>query len=279
MSTPPKKQFDLDHLRVDERLQNAHVATFNRRALAFAIDWGLIYLATRYVGALVLILVAYLVLTKRFGGTVRQANRLLGSSLDGLDATLASYDLEARLRHQLRGVLQASVYGLMLLLIAVPVFGLGVLLLDAFAHPYIHHITDQWRTANNIDVVAPWKDLDSAVGIMTKFLGAIGYFTIFPHKWNGQTPGKRLMRIRAVRLNGQPLTFYNWFERASGYASSASMLLLGFFQYFWDRNHQTTHDKLVETVVIEQDLPLVETTQQAALRALVERAQSAGEEN
>jgi uncharacterized RDD family membrane protein YckC len=276
MSAPAtKKQFDLGLFQVAEHLQLAHVATFQRRALAFAIDWGLIYLATQYVGALILILVAYLVFTKHFGSTVKQVNHLLGSGLNGLDNTLASYDLEATLRSQLRGVLRLSAYGLMLLLIAVPVFGLGVLLADALAHDSIKHITDQWRTVDNIEVVAPWKDLSSAVGIITKFMGAIGYFTIFPHKWNGQTPGKRLMRIRAVRLNGQPLTFYNWFERASGYASSASMLLLGFFQYFWDRNHQTTHDKLVETVVIEQDIPQVEATPRAALLALAERARLA----
>jgi len=85
------------------------------------------------------------------------------------------------------------------------------------------------------------------------FFGAIGglfYFALFTWKWAGQTPGKRLMKIKVVKLNDKPITLWNSFERVSGYAASASLLLLGFFQYFWDKNHQTTHDKIYMTIVI-----------------------------
>jgi uncharacterized RDD family membrane protein YckC len=256
-----KKQFDLSHLRVDERLQQAHLATFQRRAIAFGIDWGLIALATSYANFLVVLLVAYLVITKKFTKTVRQVTGLVGENLAQLDTGLAKYDIEARLRNQFAFLLRAAIYSIMLLLVLAPLIGLGVLVADTVAHESIKGLTGRLHAANSLS--HPLRDLDSAVGVLTKFMGAVAYFSFFPAKWDGQTPGKRLMQIKVVKLNGKPLTLYNCFERASGYASSASMLLMGFFQYFWDKNHQTSHDKLVETVVIEQEILLPTATQPA----------------
>jgi uncharacterized RDD family membrane protein YckC len=249
-----KRQFDLSHLQVDERLQYAHLATFQRRAIAFAIDWGLIALATSVSGIWVFLMVAYLVLTKKFTKVVRGATGLVGESLHNLDQGLAKYDIEAKLRQQFGTMLRVAIYVGMTLLLVVPVVSLGVLVADAVAHDSVKQLTDSLHAANSLS--HPLKDIDSAIGVLTKFLGAVAYFTFFPAKWDGQTPGKRLMQIKVVKLNGKPLTKYNCFERASGYASSASMLLMGFFQYFWDKNHQTSHDKLVETVVIEKDFAM-----------------------
>lgn len=76
------------------------------------------------------------------------------------------------------------------------------------------------------------------------------YFTAFLALWRGQTPGKRLLGMRVVRLSGAPITWWTAFERFGGYAASLFTGLLGFFQLLWDRNRQALHDKIVETVVI-----------------------------
>lgn len=76
------------------------------------------------------------------------------------------------------------------------------------------------------------------------------YFTAMLVLWRGQTPGKRLLGIRVIRLDGRPLTWWMSFERFGGYAASLSTGLLGFIQILWDRNRQGLHDKAVETVVI-----------------------------
>jgi uncharacterized RDD family membrane protein YckC len=34
-----------------------------------------------------------------------------------------------------------------------------------------------------------------------------GYFITFETLWNGQTPGKRLMKVRVIRMSGYPVTF------------------------------------------------------------------------
>jgi uncharacterized RDD family membrane protein YckC len=80
------------------------------------------------------------------------------------------------------------------------------------------------------------------------------YFTIFLAYWGGRTPGKRLMRIRVVRLDGKPIGVWVSFNRFGGYAASVFTGLLGFFEMFWDRNRQALQDRIAQTVVMrDQD--------------------------
>lgn len=76
------------------------------------------------------------------------------------------------------------------------------------------------------------------------------YLTVFLSWWNGQTVGKRMMRIRVVRLDGEPITWWVAFERAGGYAAGFATGLLGFAQVWWDSNRQMIHDRIVGTVVV-----------------------------
>lgn len=76
------------------------------------------------------------------------------------------------------------------------------------------------------------------------------YFTAFLALANGQTPGKRVLGIQVIRLDGRPIGWWIAFERFGGYAASIWTGLLGFLQIFWDRNRQGIHDKIAETVVI-----------------------------
>ena len=45
------------------------------------------------------------------------------------------------------------------------------------------------------------------VGLLLLFLLQWGYFTLFEALWAGQTPGKRLLKIRVVREDGRPIGF------------------------------------------------------------------------
>jgi uncharacterized RDD family membrane protein YckC len=78
------------------------------------------------------------------------------------------------------------------------------------------------------------------------------YFTAFLAMMQGQTPGKRMLGIRVIRLDGKPIGWWIAFERFGGYAASFSVGLLGFFQILWDRNRQGLHDKACETVVVRE---------------------------
>jgi hypothetical protein len=81
------------------------------------------------------------------------------------------------------------------------------------------------------------------------------YMTVMLSWWNGQTLGKRLLRIRVLRLDGGPITWWVAFERAGGYAAGFATGLLGFAQVFWDANRQAIHDRIVGTVVVLDGAP------------------------
>jgi hypothetical protein len=78
------------------------------------------------------------------------------------------------------------------------------------------------------------------------------YFTVFVSFWGGRTPGKRLMGIRIVRLDGKPIGLWAAFNRFGGYAASIFTGLLGFLEMLWDPNRQALHDRIASTVVVRE---------------------------
>jgi uncharacterized RDD family membrane protein YckC len=80
----------------------------------------------------------------------------------------------------------------------------------------------------------------------------VGFLGLSNHHWNGQTLGKRLMKIRAVSLVHERLHGWPAFERALAYGASALELGFGFIQYFFHPNRQTVHDRIAETIVVDE---------------------------
>jgi len=250
-STLKTKQFNLGHVTVDEKLQGANLATFTQRWMAYAIDWLLIWASTHLFWILVPLLVILLIVKGRLMKTYVKNRRLLKKRIAHLELRLNGQSAaEEKFYRQLS---KGAVIYLKILLFApvvlASIYFLAILFHTLFPQQYlaIMAYTDSLPPL----LTRPVSDLSSAVKLLAKFFGAFLYFTLFTWKWRGQTPGKRLMKIRAVKLNGSSLSLYNCLERAAGYTASASILFLGFFQYFWDRNSQTTHDKIAETIVIK----------------------------
>src|SRR5262245_3599817 len=52
-----------------------------------------------------------------------------------------------------------------------------------------------------------------ALVVIGVFLIYWGYFALFETFWNGQTPGKRIMKLRVVREDGRPIRFFEAFVR------------------------------------------------------------------
>lgn len=52
-----------------------------------------------------------------------------------------------------------------------------------------------------------------AVLIIAIFLAFASYFIVFEWLWNGQTPGKRLLKLRVIREDGRPLTLWEAIAR------------------------------------------------------------------
>ncbi|TKB45730.1 RDD family protein [Thalassotalea mangrovi] len=99
-------------------------------------------------------------------------------------------------------------------------------------------------------IVEYFKALIQDLGL--GFGWAAFYFTICGTLFNGKTPGKKLLGIRVIQLDGTRLSLWDSFGRYGGYGAGLATGLLGFFQIFWDANRQAIHDKISATVVIDE---------------------------
>ncbi|MGQ8364259.1 RDD family protein [Glaciecola sp. 1036] len=84
------------------------------------------------------------------------------------------------------------------------------------------------------------------------------YFTVFAGWWRGQTPGKKICKIKVIKLDGNSMTLWESFERYGGYGAGIATGLLGFIQIYWDANRQAIQDKIAETLVIHLGQPKVD---------------------
>jgi hypothetical protein len=76
------------------------------------------------------------------------------------------------------------------------------------------------------------------------------YFTLLAGLLNGRTIGKLLLGTRAVKINGQPFTFFDGFVRHGGYIAGVAMGLTGFLKLLWEPNRQAVEDRIASTVVV-----------------------------
>ncbi len=117
----------------------------------------------------------------------------------------------------------------------------------------------QLTSARNGGFFSWVEKLVNAIGFgFGKVIDALGfgfgwaaiYMTVFTAWWKGQTIGKRLMHIRVLKLDGEPMTWWEAFDRQGGYAAGFATGLLGFAQVFWDANRQAIQDHISGTVVV-----------------------------
>ena len=70
--------------------------------------------------------------------------------------------------------------------------------------------------------------------------------------WNGQTLGKKVMKIRVVTENGEPVGYKEAIVRYLSYILSGLALGLGFLWVIWDEKKQGWHDKIAGTLVVKE---------------------------
>ena len=244
-----KKQFDLSDKRVAPELQGAVLASFKTRSLAFAADWLIIALASQFFILWIILLLIYLLSQKKLKSTISKGNVFLLQKVDTLDKKLESFEIESTIRKNFIKYIKTYIYGMMIFVIVLSLLFtisllIGIFLPDDFLKNAV------WLEELGM-VLSPAEGIEKIFNFFVGAFGGFVYFTFFTWKWNGQTPAKRFFKIKTAKLNGKNITFWNSLERASGYVASASLFFMGFLQYFWDKNHQTTHDRVTETIVIQ----------------------------
>lgn len=100
---------------------------------------------------------------------------------------------------------------------------------------------------------APAEEMEQLATLFGFFIGIFFgpfYFTLFTG-WDGQTPGKRLLRLKVVRINGESVGYGRALLRCTGYYISFLLVGLGFVMIAVDRNKRGLHDLIAGTCVIK----------------------------
>ena len=97
-----------------------------------------------------------------------------------------------------------------------------------------------------------------AIMIIALFLIFAGYFVFFEWLWNGQTPGKRLLKLRVIREDGRPITLWEAlarnllriFDAIPGFI--LPVYSIGLIAIFMSGRDQRVGDMFAGTVVIRE---------------------------
>jgi uncharacterized RDD family membrane protein YckC len=96
------------------------------------------------------------------------------------------------------------------------------------------------------------------VSLLIYALITYGYFIAMELSMNGQTIGKKIMRLRAIRTNGQPITLKHSAIR-NLFRVFIDMLGIGAILIFFTKQHKRLGDLAASTIVIAEenkDLPI-----------------------
>ena len=86
--------------------------------------------------------------------------------------------------------------------------------------------------------------------ILSTLIG-LAYYTYFEGGPTGQTVGKRALGIRVIDFRGGgPIGYGRGLLRYIARILSTIPLFLGYFWMIWDKEKQTWHDKIANTVVV-----------------------------
>lgn len=94
-----------------------------------------------------------------------------------------------------------------------------------------------------------------AVAIILLFLIFSGYFAFFEWVWSGQTPGKLWLKLRVIREDGRPITF--WEASVRNLLRSFDMMPFPFYSFglisvFSSGRDQRVGDMVAGTVVVRE---------------------------
>jgi uncharacterized RDD family membrane protein YckC len=94
-----------------------------------------------------------------------------------------------------------------------------------------------------------------AIMIILIFLTFTGYFAFFEWIWSGQTPGKRWMKLRVIREDGRPITF--WEASVRNLIRTLDMMpapfySIGLISVFVTGRDQRVGDMVAGTVVVRE---------------------------
>ena len=134
------------------------------------------------------------------------------------------------------------------------------ILIVAWAFLSLAGAGNPFQTASAEDVLFDTPKWTIAILILVLFLLFSGYFIFFEWLWNGQTPGKRLMKLRVIREDGRPITLWEAIARNLLRIFDAipglviPIYSVGLITIFFNSRDQRIGDLFAGTVVIRERL-------------------------
>lgn len=127
------------------------------------------------------------------------------------------------------------------LLLGVLIFALMLIWLICF------FVLEDWLSG-----FAGWELWLLAIQLLLVFALYVGYFVCFETLWQGQTPGKRWVKIRVIRDDGRPIGLAQATLRAL-LRPIDDLLYIGMFFIIFGRQEKRIGDWLAGTLVIEEN--------------------------
>jgi uncharacterized RDD family membrane protein YckC len=133
------------------------------------------------------------------------------------------------------------------ILIDIMVGGLALFIVYALWEILAHDMAEDWFTKVSSNV------LKTAL-ILLIFGFQWCYFNLFEWMWNGQTPGKRLMHLRVIKVDGSPVSGIDVLLRnlSRPVDTLGPMGLIGLLMIFVNRKAQRLGDLMARTLVIHE---------------------------
>lgn len=126
----------------------------------------------------------------------------------------------------------------------------GFLFLELFLLIWISALA-QDSGSHSLDMAGKWF---MAILIFANFCLIWGYFALFEAFWHGQTPGKRVMKLRVIKDSGRQITLFESLTRnllrIVDYLPS--LYLVGVITMLCNKRHQRLGDLAAGTLVIHE---------------------------
>jgi uncharacterized RDD family membrane protein YckC len=87
-------------------------------------------------------------------------------------------------------------------------------------------------------------------GGIISFLVGMAFYWYFWSRQEGRTPGKQVMKLKVIKVDGTPISDSDAIIRYFGYFINTAIILLGWLWILVDKEHQGWHDKIAKTYVV-----------------------------
>jgi uncharacterized RDD family membrane protein YckC len=145
-------------------------------------------------------------------------------------------------------------YALLIDYVVLGLILIGSLIFWSIFSFQLYGVIEDWLGNNN--QLELWL---IAISILISFFIYVGYFVFFEAVWQGQTPGKRYVKIRVIRDDGRPIGLQQSTLRAL-LRPIDDTFFLGLFLIVLSRQEKRLGDLVAGTVVIQEEQAVVSAT-------------------